>query len=480
MTTSTTDHTNAGRTDVDPTDPSQVNAPDDLDTTSTDPASAGLEPGTAENLGVDGLRVPVAGAALAAVRSYTETTVPDVSRADRVRSTDPDDFAVPTGREEEWRFTPLHRVRDLFTPAAEGEQAVSVVVRTDDPAVEDVEHAAGEGVARPGDRIAAVAQSTASVRRTVRVPAEHVVAEPIRVDLTGTGGRGAVDLVIDVGAFSSATVLVDHTGDATFAGTVGIRVGDSANVTVVSLQSWDATATHVGQHDAVLGRDSSFRHVAVSLGGDLVRMDVNVEYTGPGASSECFGLYFADAGQHLEHRLFVDHSAPTCTSNVTYKGALQGKDAHTVWIGDVLIRKEAEGINTYELNRNLVLTEGARADSVPNLEIETGQIEGAGHASATGRFDDEQLFYLQARGIRPLQARRLVVLGFFAEILQQIGIESVQDRLLEVVEQRLQDAALLDPTDDDVLGETVPAVPHAVTSEHSTQTTTGNPQEHTS
>jgi len=476
VSTGTTDLTTGlDRTDgTDGTDPSQVNAPE-TDTTTTEPAEAGLDQGEAEELGLDGLRIPVAGAALAAVRSYTETTVPDVSRADRVRSVDPADFAVPTGREEEWRFTPLHRVRDLFEAAPARAGAVTVQVRTEDRAVRVSEHAAGEGLVRPGDRVAAVAQSSAGVRTTVTVPAEHAVAEPVLVDLTGTGGRGAVDLVLDVGAFSKATVVLDHTGDAVFAGTVGIRVGDSANVTVVSLQSWDDTATHVGQHDAVLGRDSSFRHIAVSLGGDLVRLDVNVSYTGPGASSECFGLYFADAGQHLEHRLFVDHSAPTCRSNVTYKGALQGKDAHTVWIGDVLIRKEAEGIDTYELNRNLVLTEGARADSVPNLEIETGQIEGAGHASATGRFDDEQLFYLQARGIRPLQARRLVVRGFFAEVLQQIGIPAVEERLLEVVEQRLSDAVLLDPTDDGL-----PPAPHAVTPSHSTQTSTGNPQEQTS
>lgn len=382
-------------------------------------------------------------AALAVVRSYTDSTVPDVSRADRVRSREVSDFDVPTGREEEWRFTPLHKVRALFEPTPD-QGAVSVSVRGDDPAVTLTDHAADASVARPGDRAAAVAQAGAAVRRTVRIAPEAVVSEPVHVDLVGAGGRGAVDLVIDVGAFAKATVVLDHTGDAQFAGTVGIRVGDSANVTVVSLQSWDRTATHVGQHDAVLGRDSSFRHIAVSLGGDLVRLDVNVEYTAPGASSECFGVYFADAGQHLEHRLFVDHSAPKCTSNVVYKGALQGQDAHTVWIGDVLIRAEAEGIDTYELNRNLVLTEGARADSVPNLEIETGQIEGAGHASATGRFDDEQLFYLQARGIRPLQARRLVVRGFFAEILQQIGIEDVEERLLSVVEQRLSDAALAD------------------------------------
>jgi Fe-S cluster assembly protein SufD len=151
------------------------------------------------------------------------------------------------------------------------------------------------------------------------------------------------------------------------------------------------------------------------------------------------GLYFADAGQHLEHRLFVDHELPRCRSNVVYKGALQGEGAHTVWIGDVLIRSVAEGTDTFELNRNLVLTDGARADSVPNLEIETGEIVGAGHASATGRFDDEQLFYLQARGIPAEEARRLVVRGFFAELIARIGVPEVEARLLEAIEAELKE-----------------------------------------
>jgi Fe-S cluster assembly protein SufD len=132
---------------------------------------------------------------------------------------------------------------------------------------------------------------------------------------------------------------------------------------------------------------------------------------------------------------------------------LQGADAHTVWIGDVLIRAAAEGTDTYELNRNLVLTDGARADSVPNLEIETGEIVGAGHASATGRFDDEQLFYLQARGIPEGEARRLVVRGFFADVVGRIGIPELEQRLMEKVEAELArtvvDTAAVDTIDAD-------------------------------
>jgi Fe-S cluster assembly protein SufD len=186
-----------------------------------------------------------------------------------------------------------------------------------------------------------------------------------------------------------------------------------------------------------VGRDATFKQVVVTLGGDLVRLVNNVQYAGPGGSADLFGVYFADETQHQEHRLWVDHAVPNCRSNVLYKGALQGEDARTVWIGDVRIRPAATGTDTYELNRNLVLTDGARADSVPNLEIETGEIVGAGHASATGRFDDEQLFYLQARGIPEIEARRLVVRGFFVQLIQRIGVPSVEERLMASIEAEL-------------------------------------------
>ncbi len=205
----------------------------------------------------------------------------------------------------------------------------------------------------------------------------------------------------------------------------------------MTIQDWNDDSVHVVTQHARVGRDAELRHIAVSLGGDVVRASTSADYLGTGGSVEMLGVYFADAGQHIEHRLFVDHTAPRTKSNVEYKGALQGKDAHTVWIGNVLIRKEAEGILTYESNDNLVLTDGAKADSVPNLEIETGDIEGAGHASTTGRFDDEHLFYLQSRGIEEEEARRLVVHGFFNDIIRRIGVPSLQERLVASIEEEL-------------------------------------------
>jgi Fe-S cluster assembly protein SufD len=162
-----------------------------------------------------------------------------------------------------------------------------------------------------------------------------------------------------------------------------------------------------------------------------------VRLAGTGSDTLLLGLYFADAGQHLEQQVYVFHDAPKSRSRVNYKGALQGQDARTVWIGDVLIGNKAAGTDSYEQNRNLVLSEGTRADSIPNLEIETGDIVGAGHASATGRFDDEQLFYLQSRGITEEEARRLVVRGFLTEVVQQIGSPELEARLQLAIEAEL-------------------------------------------
>ena len=292
----------------------------------------------------------------------------------------------------------------------------------------------------PRDRIAARAWLGAGTAYAVTIPRETVLDAPVIIDLTGTGteGASATHVVVTAEAHSKATVVFRYTGSATLADIAEFVIGDGAQLTIVNVDDWADDAVRAGTRHAQVGRDATFRHIDVTFGGNLVRHDTTAEYAGPGGSVEMLGLYFADAGQHLEHRLFVDHNAPQDPSNVNYKGALQGEGAHAVWIGDVLIRKVAEGIETYESNRNLVLTDGCQADSVPNLEIETGEIEGAGHASTTGRFDDEQLFYLQSRGIPEDEARRLVVHGFFADIIRKIGVPEIEEQLLATVEAELE------------------------------------------
>ncbi|SNR29220.1 Fe-S cluster assembly protein SufD [Blastococcus mobilis] len=366
---------------------------------------------------------------------------PTGSPAERFTSTDPDAFGVPTGREETWRFTPMKRMRTLLDGAPSD---AHLTWTTDLPeGVELTSVEAGDPLLKalpePADRLAALARQRSGGAAVVRVKSEAQLDRPVTLGLAGTGSDDIVwgQLVIEVGAFARATIVLDHTGLARYAGGVAIIVGDSAQVTLVSVQDWAPGTVHGGQYDAVVGRDATFKQVVVTLGGDLVRLVSNVQYAGPGGTAELFGVYFADETQHQEHRLWVDHAVPNCRSNVLYKGALQGEEARTVWIGDVRIRPAATGTETYELNRNLVLTDGARADSVPNLEIETGEIVGAGHASATGRFDDEQLFYLCSRGIDAETARRLVVRGFFADVVQLIGIDGLQDRLMAAIEARL-------------------------------------------
>jgi Fe-S cluster assembly protein SufD len=361
------------------------------------------------------------------------------SRGERPTSYDPADFARLTGREEDWRFTPLARLRGLHeSPVADGKVSVTVSA-PDEVRVETVERddaRLGTGGA-PVDRVGALAYAGFQQATVVTVPKETVLAEPVRIALHGEGGTAFGHLHIAVERFASAVVVLEHTGSAAYADNVEFVLGDSAKLTVVLLHDWESDAVHLSQQHARIGRDAAFKSVNVSFGGNVVRLVPQVSYSGPGGEAELLGVYFADDGQHLEQRLFVDHAVPNCRSRVTYKGALQGSGAHTVWIGDVLIRAAAEGTDTYELNRNLLLSDGARADSVPNLEIETGEIIGAGHASATGRFDDEQLFYLQARGIPEGEARRLVVRGFFADVVGQIGVPELEARLMDQVEAEL-------------------------------------------
>ncbi|MEF9903060.1 Fe-S cluster assembly protein SufD [Streptomyces sp. P9-A2] len=384
--------------------------------------------------------LPVGSTTAGSIAVAAESTV--ATRMSAPPSFDVADFPVPHGREEEWRFTPLERLRGLHdgTAVATAEGVKIAVEAPEGVRVEVVgrDDARLGRAGKPVDRVAAQAYSAFEQASVVTVPKETVLTEPIRIAVHGEGGTAYGHQVIELGAFAEAVVVIDHTGDVVLAANVEYVLGDGAKLTVVSVQDWDDKAVHVAQHNALVGRDASFKSVVVTFGGDLVRLHPRVAYAGTGGEAELFGLYFTDAGQHQEHRLLVDHNVPHCKSNAVYKGALQGDGAHAVWIGDVLIQARAEGTDTYEMNRNLVLTDGARVDSVPNLEIETGEIVGAGHASATGRFDDEQLFYLMARGIPEQDARRLVVRGFFAELVQQIGVPDIEERLIAKIEEELE------------------------------------------
>jgi Fe-S cluster assembly protein SufD len=366
--------------------------------------------------------------------------IPDSSRAGRLTSYRLADFPELKGTEEEWRFTPLRRLGGLHKDGLDGAAPGVAVDAPQQVRVETVgrddSRIGSAGI--PEDRVSANAWEHFREATVITVPSGVQLEDRVLVTMTGNGLAAAAQHVVLVAeADARAVVVLNHQGQAVVSENVEIVVGDRAELTVVSLQEWSDDSVHLSSQQVKVGRDAKIKHVAISLGGSVVRLTPTVRFAQPGGEAEVFGLYFADAGQHLEHRTFVDHAQPNCVSNVLYKGALQGKDARTVWIGDVLIQKQAEGTDSYEKNQNLVLTDGCRADSVPNLEIETGLIEGAGHASATGRFDDEHLFYLMARGIPEDVARRLVVRGFLNEIIQKIGVPSIEEHLTEAVEREL-------------------------------------------
>ncbi|APT92498.1 hypothetical protein CPHO_05895 [Corynebacterium phocae] len=365
-----------------------------------------------------------------------------VTKGDQLSSHNVEDFKIPTGRDEVWRFISLRSLRGLhngkFATAVAQDIAVTeaegVTSETVGPGDERLKRAAA-----PNDRVAAQAFTSMPEAQVVTIAADTKLDKPVTVTITGKGedvtSFGAT--VIDAGRHSEATVVLKYVGSGTHADNIHFLVGDGAHLNVVVDVDWNDDAVHLSQHVALMGRDAVLRHTAAIFGGQVVRMVPRVNFTAPGADAEMLGIYFADSGQYFENRLLVDHSIPSCRSNVMYKGALQNTkdvkdrkaEARTCWVGDVLIRAGAQGTDTYETNNNLILTEGARADAIPNLEIETGEIAGAGHAATVGRFDDLEVFYLKSRGIPEEEARRLIIRGFFSEVIGRIRVESLREDL---------------------------------------------------
>lgn len=376
--------------------------------------------------------------------AYTEVEpafVPVQTRSERPRSFDPDEFGAPNGREVNWKHTPVAQLERLFAPAGENDGVVYDVESGEQFIVAPL--AAGDAprgeIFVPEDVVAAAAWQGTDAAMHVRIPRDEEVAEPVLVTITGQGAdkRADAHIVIEAGENSSATVVLRHRGSAQYAQNVEIIARAGSRLTVITVQRWDDDAVHAASHQARVDKDALLKHFVISFGGGVVRVNPNIELAGTGSEGRLYGLSYADAGQHLESQVYLHHKGAHTTGDVLYKGALQGDGARSVWIGDVLIGPDATGTDSYEANRNLVLTEGARADSIPNLEIQTGDIQGAGHASATGRFDDEQLFYLQARGISEEEARRLVVLGFLSDIVQRLGIPAIEEELLASIETEL-------------------------------------------
>ncbi|AKV59814.1 hypothetical protein AK829_03230 [Corynebacterium riegelii] len=371
------------------------------------------------------------------------------NKGDLFQSFNVEDFPVPGGRDEVWRFISLRRIRGLHDGTFPTQ--VSEQLRIDAPSNVTIEQLAADDerlrvAGGPVDRVAAQAWSAAEHGTLISVPADAVLDAPIEITITGAGVDATTfsTILVETGRHSQATVIVRYEGSGTHADNLNWHIGEGSHVNAIVDTEWALDAVHIGQQSIKVQRDAVLRHTVAAFGGEVVRLTPRVTFEAPGADVELTGVYFADAGQYIENRMLVDHSVPNCRSNVLYKGALQGDkdsvlpEARTCWVGDVLIRAEAKGTDTYETNRNLVLTDGARADAIPNLEIETGQIAGAGHAATVGRFDEEQIFYLRSRGIPETEATRLIIRGFFNEVLNQIPVESVRDELIARVAGELE------------------------------------------
>lgn len=276
----------------------------------------------------------------------------------------------------------------------------------------------------------------------VRVPRGVAVERPVLVLhwVDAAGGAIFPRLVVQAGEASQVSV-VDHVASipdlaAFVAPVVEIDAGEAANVSYVGMQELGRKVWQVGYQASSVGRDATLSSVLVALGGEYARVATDSRLQGLGGTSRLRALYFGDGAQMHDFRTLQDHDAPKTTSDLLFKGAVED-ESRAVYSGLIRIRKGAAGTNAFQTNRNLVLGQGAHADSVPNLEIEENDVK-CSHASAVGPIDEEQRYYLEARGLPPEAADRLIVLGFFEEILEDIHITGLRDPLRRAVAAKLE------------------------------------------
>jgi len=305
----------------------------------------------------------------------------------------------------------------------------------------------GDGSGADEDRTVTASDAAWTDGVFVHVPAEVEVGGQITVRChLAAAGTHLPRVLVVLGHHASATVVIEHTSAEGITSTLVDEVveavlEDSAILDLVSLQEWRGDVDHLSLQKAAVHRGATLRHLSVTIGGRIVRLRPEVDLLGQGASCFPLGVYFADAGQHFDLQPTVRHIAARAVSDVLYKGAVQGKAAHAIFRGNVFVGHDAVGTNTNQTNRTLVLTEGAKADSTPFLEIFCSDVV-AGHGSATGQLDANHLYYLQARGIPRAEALKLIVMGFFRDVLDHIDLPDVEARTLAHLEREIEVADL--------------------------------------
>lgn len=351
-----------------------------------------------------------------------------------VISDNPADHVAFAKHDDFWRYLPAKKFDSVVSksPAA-GNAQLHV---TNAELVQSLDSAGLKGL-RVRDVVTANAISTEHHKFVIN--ANKALSNGNLIELT-LSGEGDTNCAIEINVQSQVEtqiVLRDKCkGNSALNLSVNLEKGSIAKFVLITDET--ANGIHYGHISVNVGRDAFLTAGIVSLGGDLVRRSFDSLFDDVSGEMVLLGATHSSNGQYSEHRTVVDHNKPNCRSYVDFRSAVDGEGTHSVWIGDTIIRYNATGSDTYETNRNLVLSKGSRADSVPNLEIETGEVVGAGHASATGRLDDEQLFYLTSRGISSSEALRLIVVGFFANIVERMGIPSIVDEVVSTIESKLE------------------------------------------
>ena len=275
------------------------------------------------------------------------------------------------------------------------------------------------------------------------VPKGVAIDRPLHMFSTLSAGQsdfGHALIVLEEGA--EATVLAetgssDPTAAALHCGAVEILVGPGARLRYVNLQNWGSGVWHFAHQKALVSRNAWLQWTIGALGSRLAKVNQQVALVGDGAHAQVNGVMFTDGAQHLSYHTLQHHEAPHCTSDLLYKGALQG-DSRIVWRGMIKVDRDAQKTDGYQRDDNLILSESARADSIPGLEIEADDVK-CSHGATAGRVDDEQVFYAQSRGLTRKEAIRMIVAGFFQQVFDRIAVESVREALGEAIGRRVRE-----------------------------------------
>jgi len=375
-------------------------------------------------------------------------------------------YAMPTGREEVWRYVDLDFALSDFdlapTPgdgagSTRDDQLPDTAARA--AIVDGVVVAAGSDVADvrcervvggnesliPTDLDIFTAAHDAYCSEWVEIAATagKAIEQPVVVDVSATAAAASFAGVrVDVadGAELTIAIRLESRDDVAALAVPHIegRVGANANLTVVVHQEWGRQTRAIGQLAFTVGRDSTLRLAEAGLGGALARWQLNIKLAGQGSNAQVVGAYFGDREQTLDYRYVMHHAAPNTHSTMFLKGAVED-EAGSIFTGMIRVDEEAQQTDAFQTNRNLILSDGASSQSVPNLEILANDVK-CGHASTVGQLDPEQRYYLMSRGLDPMRADRLQVRGFFQEALNRFPIPEVVAPLRERFYQKYLDA----------------------------------------